>query len=267
MIFYGSIFSDCWSFVARHPGLILVLIGVIGEGVEIIPKIWFEKFYEKFKRKLEITGAVCWGILVIGLAIELSEAAELDSDVASSNERSKQLESTNLVLRAEVLKQERRTRARFVGFDSAACREALKDKPTMKLEILYQQDDVESYDLASSVMMGIPNGGWYPLFMRAALESDSIEPNVGGRPLILRAGGASWGGIGYVVSFQLLSEMQDSKTGTLNTNNAAGALLHAMNMAQRNDSLAVHGFHISAPSNFPTNLIRIVIAKHYLGPN
>lgn len=189
---------------------------------------------------------------------------------AESQERSKQLEATNLVLRAELLKQERRTRPRFLGFDSTAFNEALKGKPAMRVEILYQKDDVESYDLATRVQQGFAgHQAWYPMQLMAAEELHSLEPKFDGfsRPIILRAGAPMWGGFGYVVSPQLLSEMQDNKTGLLNTNSAAGALLYAMNVAQQNDSLTVRGFGITYWPSFPTNLIRVVVGAHYLGPN
>src|SRR5437867_3871593 len=66
--------SFSWvEFVARHPGLVLVLIGVIGEVI--------------FDWK-EMEGKSAWGkrisaiLLVVGLAIEFIEAAKSDREVA-----------------------------------------------------------------------------------------------------------------------------------------------------------------------------------------
>lgn len=100
-----------WEWIATI-GFLLVLVGVVIEGVE-----HFKKFSKKeHARKLHIE-KIGWLILVVGLAMEFlgdhaakrisdREYARLSAEAAESKERSKKLESGNLSLRAEVAKLE-----------------------------------------------------------------------------------------------------------------------------------------------------------------
>jgi hypothetical protein len=71
------------EFVKRHPGTTLVLIGVLGEGVELGLKFWRKQLYEKYEHKIEMFGFVFWAIVVIGLAWEIPEAAKTDREAQS----------------------------------------------------------------------------------------------------------------------------------------------------------------------------------------
>src|ERR1035437_2611527 len=101
----------CWEFVTRHPGLMLVLIGVAGE----VACDW-----------KEMAGRLAWAkkisamLLVIGLAVEFWESAKLDNEVADTKERTAvaakeasqanvraaTTESNNLALKKQMLELE-----------------------------------------------------------------------------------------------------------------------------------------------------------------
>ena len=114
-----SIFSTCWNFILRHPGILLVLIGVAGEVVFD----WSEMSGRKaFAKRLSAL------VLILGLVLEFFEAAESDKDVAQARERAAvaesntvlmqitvaQLNSNNLVLRSNVLALELRVQDRTI---------------------------------------------------------------------------------------------------------------------------------------------------------
>jgi hypothetical protein len=115
------------EFVIRHWGVVLVVIGVIGEAVEIVPKLLWKTWADKHKRRLDIFEFVFWLILVIGLCAEIAEAASQDRELETMRRESAKLgesakeniarlestnkivalqlatiESTNLVLRSNV---------------------------------------------------------------------------------------------------------------------------------------------------------------------
>ena len=58
----------------------LVLVGVLGEGVELALKIWREELYKKHERKIDVVGFIFWAIVVIGLAWEIPDASKSDKE-------------------------------------------------------------------------------------------------------------------------------------------------------------------------------------------
>jgi hypothetical protein len=97
------------EFTKLHLGLVLVIVGVAGEGVEIIWKLLIRKRSEKLDLFLDSIGAFFWIVLVIGLALEIPDAARTDKEAAESNklagqanERAANTESNNLVLQAKL---------------------------------------------------------------------------------------------------------------------------------------------------------------------
>jgi hypothetical protein len=108
MILASSPLSLCWEFVTRHPGLMLVLIGVAGE----VACDW-----------KEMTGRLAWAkkisamLLVIGLAVEFWESAKLDNEVADTKERTALVESNNLVLKKQVLELEAKMQPRRITME------------------------------------------------------------------------------------------------------------------------------------------------------
>jgi hypothetical protein len=58
-----------WEVIAAI-GFWAVFIGVAGEGVEIVAKVLFKKWFKNHEFKLDIIAGACWIILCIGLASE-----------------------------------------------------------------------------------------------------------------------------------------------------------------------------------------------------
>jgi hypothetical protein len=94
MILAASSLFVCLEFVGRHPGLLLVLIGVIGE----IICDWKEMGTGRLARAKRISAV----LLVVGLMMEFWEAAKSDNELADTKERTALVESNNLVLRSNV---------------------------------------------------------------------------------------------------------------------------------------------------------------------
>jgi hypothetical protein len=106
-----------FEFSTRHPAISLVVFGVFGEGFEIIAKIFWEHWYKKHERKFDKIGGVFWIIVIIGLALEIPEAAKVDkktsenelllANIGTTNEQLalqvSLLDSNNLTLRSNVV--------------------------------------------------------------------------------------------------------------------------------------------------------------------
>lgn len=80
-----------------------MLIGVAGEGIDIFVKFRFKHRSIKFDRLLENIGAICWIVLVIGLVMEMSEAAKSDNKVVELTQRIAQ--ASNNVVKIDPLNQ------------------------------------------------------------------------------------------------------------------------------------------------------------------
>jgi hypothetical protein len=75
-------FCERWiSFAWEHPGIALVFIGVAGEGTDIFVKIFFKKWSEKHHLAVELIGFVFWAMVVLGLGMEMGEAAKSDNKI------------------------------------------------------------------------------------------------------------------------------------------------------------------------------------------
>jgi len=93
MILATSSLFVCLEFIGRHPGLLLVLIGVVGE----IACDWKE-----MEGRLARAKRISAILLVVGLMMEFWEAAKSDNEVADTKGRTALVESNNLVLRSNV---------------------------------------------------------------------------------------------------------------------------------------------------------------------
>src|SRR5476649_2722250 len=94
MILATSSLFVCLEFIGRHPGLLLVLIGVAGE----IFCDWKEMGVGRLARAKKISAI----LLVIGLAMEFWEAAKSDSELAATKERTALIESNNVAISKQV---------------------------------------------------------------------------------------------------------------------------------------------------------------------
>src|SRR5438046_6388398 len=101
---------------------------------------------------------------------------------------------------------------------------ALKGKPRAKVELLYQKDDLESYDFATKIKRALDDAGWTTIGVRPILESDALYPASPPvqMPLIVRAGGGLAGGIGII---------SRNPPETTTTESPADALMNALSLA------------------------------------
>jgi hypothetical protein len=134
MIAVFSLLSNCWEFSTRHPGILLVLLGVAGEVI-------FD--WKEMKGRLAWAKRLSALVLIAGLILEFSEAAKSDKDVSvaivragnaekeagQANERAakfdadrvmlekqaEQIRSTNLVLQTKLLELDARTHDRTIS--------------------------------------------------------------------------------------------------------------------------------------------------------
>jgi hypothetical protein len=82
---FSSWWADLLVFSKAHPAIVVVLMGVFGEGGGILLKIFNKEFHGRHEHGIEIFEALCWMTVVIGLALEIPEASKAD-ERASSNE-------------------------------------------------------------------------------------------------------------------------------------------------------------------------------------
>lgn len=84
MILASSLLFSCWEFATRHPGILLVFIGVAGEVI-------FD--WKEMKGKLAWAKRLSALVLIAGLILEFSEAVKSDKEVANTNLEAKQAET------------------------------------------------------------------------------------------------------------------------------------------------------------------------------
>lgn len=80
MCFFSTLSEYVWEFSKRHPGIVLVVVGVAGEGVDIFVKIFFKEWSKKRELGIEIIAAIFWAMVVFGLTLEMFEAAKSDKE-------------------------------------------------------------------------------------------------------------------------------------------------------------------------------------------
>jgi hypothetical protein len=113
------------EFSRRHPGILLVTIGVAGEALEIFCKLYDKMFDKKRSKKFEIFleswGAFFWVVLIAGLILEMGEAGKIDTHLGEAEreagqaiERAAITESNNLVLRSNVVVLEKQLQPRII---------------------------------------------------------------------------------------------------------------------------------------------------------
>ncbi len=160
------------EFARLHLGLVLVIVGVVGEGVEIIWKLLVRKRSEKLDLFLNSIGAFFWIVLVIGLALEIRDAAITDKEAAESNrlagqanERAanaekqvEQLRSTNLVLQSRLEKIQNMQAPRVAL--AWKIDKSLEGKPAGTAEIFYQEGDGEVYEFAGWLKSLLVHAKW-----------------------------------------------------------------------------------------------------------
>ena len=166
MIFASSLLFNCWEFASRHPGILLVLLGVAGEVV-------FD--WKEMKGRLAWAKRMSALILIAGLILEFSEAAKSDKDVsaamkaagqtnerASTNElRVAELQSNNIVLETQLEKLRHpriitsEERERIIGFLSD-CHNVSK----IRIEVIIGNNDRETERFAFQVRKVLDEAGY-----------------------------------------------------------------------------------------------------------
>ena len=93
MILASSVLSVSWEFAKRHPGILLVLIGVAGEVI---------CDWKEMGKRLAWAKRLSAILLIMGLAVEFGEAAKSDNEVADTKLHTRLVESNNVALQLTV---------------------------------------------------------------------------------------------------------------------------------------------------------------------
>jgi hypothetical protein len=148
MILATSSLFVCLEFIGRHPGLLLVLIGVVGE----IACDWKE-----MEGRLARAKRISAILLVVGLMMEFWEAAKSDNEVADTKERTALVESNNLVLRSNVVALEIKLQPRTITHkqieDFIFLTEKITNKIPITVHVYSQGDDTMSYGVQIRLML------------------------------------------------------------------------------------------------------------------
>lgn len=143
MIFASSLLFNCWEFATRHPGILLVLLGVAGEVV-------FD--WKEMKGRLAWAKRLSALVLIAGLILEFSEAAKSDNEVADTKERTALVESNNLVLRSNVVALELKIQPRTItGIQREKFIKLLTDVPKCPIRIHCGNVDNETRNYANQL--------------------------------------------------------------------------------------------------------------------
>jgi hypothetical protein len=162
--------SGPFFLLVEHLGLSLVFFGVLMEGIEVISDVFYKEFHKKFERKFKLIGFFGWAILVLGLSLEFIESASLDAKLADTEFKSRQLESTNLTLRAEVASLQSRVEWRKLTSEQAA-------KITADLKLALEKNPITMAKAA--VTIGVESTDteavWYARSLSAAIKAGGIK--------------------------------------------------------------------------------------------
>ncbi len=144
--------NNLLGFIARHPGTTFVLVGVVGEGLELWAKWKFKGLPHKLERRLEVFGFAAWALVVLGLAWEMKEAAEQDREVARLELQSEQLHSNNLVLDMQLTQLKLQIQPRqLTAQQRQKLKQMLPKPPDEKVIIGYAQNDSEAQIFAANL--------------------------------------------------------------------------------------------------------------------
>lgn len=184
-----------------------------------------------------------------------SIAAEAKLKAAAANERAAKLEKEAEDARLEVA---RLTTPREEKFNRDAFRANVKGKPKIRVELLYQADDADSYMFESAIKYCLKAEGWVVLGPRPVKEDDIPPGNVGpddkNVPLIFRMGSMA-GGMSYAAS----------NIATSGFDSPIQVLLSAITASRSGLGIkeTSAGFIGSTDPRMPDDLVRLVIAPKY----
>ncbi|HWV99096.1 MAG TPA: hypothetical protein VNZ64_05320 [Candidatus Acidoferrum sp.] len=141
--------SDALLFSKRRIGVVLVVIGVVGEGGDILLAVFAKHFHERHKRVIEIIGAGFWMVLVIGLALEIPEAANVDRQTEELRAKNDQFEAKLLGVETNIEQTTNRISAVETNFvpwrinarQRSFLLEELKGIAVERVLVLYREED------------------------------------------------------------------------------------------------------------------------------
>lgn len=232
--------------VAEDIAWIMVIVGCIGEGMADFTN------FPKDENGRHKMGRLSWLILLAGLALEFLSAGKVTTI--------KDLEVARLGKEAADAKLEvaRLTTPRPEKFNAEAFKAALKGKPKIQVELLYQAEDSDSFLLEVTIKHCLNAEGWTVLGPRP-VKADDIPPgNIGSdyknSPLIFRMGAA---GVGMAITANRLTtgELADPIQVLCQAITASRSGLGVTQTSA--------GFIGSIDPRMPDDLIRLVIVPKY----
>jgi len=177
----------------------------------------------------------------------------LDKFKAEARERAAKLENEAAQARLEFAKI---TRPRFEKFNSDAFRNKLKGKPRrIRVELLFQPEDSDSYMLATAIKGCLNAEGWTTIGPRVIREEDITSDMDKDVPLSIRAG-AGLGGASYVAKRDPVFNDEDDPINVL-----ISALVAGRSFPPGTESSM--GFNGSQDPLLPDDLVRLVIGPRY----
>jgi len=209
MILAASLISNCAGFIGRHPGLLFVLLGVIGEVI-------FD-WKEMGTGRLAAAKRLSAVILVFGLLIEFWEATKSDEQVAKlgvqaadsnleakqaekdaeqANERAakfdadrvmvekeaEEIRSTNFVLQARVLELEGALKPRIITKEEHDdFVSSLKNAPKNPVWVISNNPNAETMSLLSQIREMLDDAGYSGNSLDPESLAGSFGPAVSGK--------------------------------------------------------------------------------------
>jgi hypothetical protein len=170
----------------------VVLLGVCGEVDWVVKKmvpIPVESRRIKFKKTSE-------KVLIIGIAGEmlclpfsLYDSANLNLKASDAIKEAKQFQDEAAQLTQQNLELKKTMEPRFEKFDAAMFKKLIGiSKSKIEVELLYQEGDVDSYELEKLMKDGLVANGWTTLGPRPITEADAIVGSDKDAPMSVRAG-------------------------------------------------------------------------------
>jgi hypothetical protein len=93
MCFFSSIFSWAswiWEFSKLHFGIALVVVGVAGEGFDLVTKFFWKDWHKTNERIIEFFELFFWAMVVFGLILEMQDEAKSDNKVLALQQQIEQ---------------------------------------------------------------------------------------------------------------------------------------------------------------------------------
>jgi len=182
-----------------------------------------------------------------------AKAADANKIAAETRERAAKLEKEAAEARLEL---EKIRMTRFDRFNRDEFRNRIRGKPKIRVELLFQKDDVDSYMLAMAVKGCLNAEDWSTIGPRPIREEDVSFSEINkDAPLSVRAG-VNMGGLSYVV--KQLPRYDDQ-------NEPVNVLMSAFTAGKRGlgDSQTSTVFGGLSDPALPEDLVKLIIGPRY----